>query len=165
MIYKTPYDTQYHFKKGMPMVGVFLFLIFMQWMIYGSGLMAGETLFKECKNCGHWNYQFSNTCSMCGETGRFEDVWLKPDCEKRDAKKKKKCISKSVKSMPDDYENFISPIECIIYMLHYESNPKAKDTIVLLLQAREDLIKLHGLEDYAEWLYRISNTYDHPTLP
>lgn len=148
-------------------MALFFVLVAMFGLIYSPYLSAGETLFKECKNCGHLNYQFSNTCSLCGESGRFEDVWLKEDCDKRDAKKKKAKdlsvidhyhIKKHKCNMPDfdqekAYELFIEPVNYLISVLKKESlkypeEMKISEAIGSLMHCREMLLRQYELHKY-----------------
>lgn len=157
MIYKTPYDASYHFKKNYPMVALFFVLLTMFGLIYSPYLSAGDTMFKECKHCGHLNYQFSNTCSMCGTTGRFEDVYLLPDCEKRDAKKKKKAkcirIADNVEAMNDLYDQHITPVEILIYQFSHQHKESYDELIPMLKSIREFLIDKYNLQQYRRPLY------------
>jgi hypothetical protein len=165
-------ELRYHFRKCLPLVGIYVFGLFAMLWFLQSNLQAdtyGETLFKECRNCGHLNYQFSNTCSMCGATGPFIDIWLKEDCDKRDAKKKKKkCFSKSIENQKTNgyskeelYNYFIKPINYVLkniihcrdyYVdIYKEFDLKELDAAYSsLLEAREQLIVFHGLEEYRQ---------------
>jgi len=164
-------EFRYHLKKCFPLIGIYFFGMFMMLWFFQSQMQAGETMYKECRNCGHWNYQFSNTCSLCGETGRFEDVWLKDDCDKRDAKKNKK-KSKSLKPkdfhsdldrfiQKGEYDIFIAPLNRLLSLIkeyqqyereiyselpdnYFKELDVAFDNIT---KARENLIRFHCLED------------------
>lgn len=152
MDYSSPYDTRYQIKKSYPMVVFFFVILTMFGLIYSPYLSAGDTMFKECKNCGHLNYQFSNTCSLCGESGRFEDVYLKPDCEKRDAKKKRaKAIEKCRTSRPSTHEEIIESLDRLIACLKKDSEKHPDDmrlteSIGALIFTRQSLIKQHDQE-------------------
>ena len=156
MIYNTPYDRRYYFRKNYPIFGMLSVIAFMFWMIYGSSLMAGETMFKDCNNCGWLNYQFSNTCSCCGASNNFTDVYLKPDVDKRDAKKKKaKCIkiTDNVEAMNDLYDIHITPIEILIYQMSHQHRQSYEELMPILLSIREYLIEKHDLQQYRRPIY------------
>ena len=164
-------ELRYHFRKCLPLVGIYLFGLFVMIWALQSNLHAGDTMFKECKHCGHLNYQFSNTCSMCGTSGRFEDVYLKPDCEKRDAKKKKaKSISscgftESGERGKELYEQYIKPIEILIYQSCYEDTSICAEMLSELILIRENLIEILGLEKYRKDIFKdfINNrSVDYP---
>lgn len=146
------------------MVAIFFVIIFMFGFIYSPYLSAGETLFKECKACGQLNYQFTNTCSLCFANGPFEDVWLKDDCDKRDGKKNKsksinwKKIEKSEKKQL--YNIFVRPIDIVVHRLCYEQNEEIKEIIPHLIEVKEHLIKLYGLEKYRKNMFPIRHDYD-----
>lgn len=169
-------DLRYHMRKCFPIISIFFVIMFMFALIYGPQLHAGDTMFKDCNVCGHLNYQFSNTCSMCGSTGRFTDVYLKPDCEKRDAKKHKAkeisltCKAPFKRTKKEMYNQFILPINKVLAnIIHYrdylkdvhkdlEGQPGFKEiyfetldaSFDNLLRAREQLITFHGLAEYRE---------------
>jgi RecJ-like exonuclease len=91
---------RYNVKKCFPLVTIYLLGLFCILWFAQSKLQAfgdlyanpedrpGQTQFKQCNWCGELNYQSNPTCSTCGMKS-FTDAYLKPDCEKRDARRKK----------------------------------------------------------------------------
>lgn len=164
-------EFRYHIRKCFPLVSIYLFGLFVMLWFAQSQLQAGETMFKDCNKCGHLNYQFTNTCSLCGEQNNFTDTYFKPDCEKRDAKKKK------AKGLTEDidrncYNEFIMPINKVLKRIIHcrefysdgvnnletqgwiEELDAAFDSLV---RAREILIDVHDLEEH-----RMSRKSDEP---
>ncbi len=165
-------EFRYQVKKCSPTIALFFVLIAMFGLIYSPYLSAGETLFKECTDCGRWNYNSVESCVRCGETGKFEDIWLPEDLELKKyhdsrgikRKKGKGCTSEyQYEDQKKIYDKFIAPINRILIKIlncrdyhkqmnnnlnspHYFENIDA--AFDDLLRSREKLVIFLGLEEY-----------------
>jgi len=152
-----------------------VFLVIMLFFVQSKIHADGVTQFKECVWCGQVNYQFSNECSACG-LKQFRDIYFKPDCDKRDAKKKAKCLSKSfqhsgnyseswVEKEYSPNEKFILPLDHImnkirlerehLQALHKENCPHMSyENLQVALEhlriAKEYIMEFYGIDDVEE---------------
>ncbi len=163
-------ELRYHLRKCLPLVGIYMFGLFVMLWALQTNLCAdtyGKTQFKTCRWCDELTYQFNPKCNNCGSKD-FRDIYLKPDIEKQNKKKEKaikpigievtephgfKVSTQDEVYMNQIYEMYITPIEVLIYRLGYEQDKDVAELIGDLMVSREQLIELYKLEKYRRMDY------------
>lgn len=142
MIYKDEKTLRYHFSQFYRMGSVLLALVYMFYLIYGSQLCAGETIFKTCNWCGHLNYQMVRKCERCGESS-FTDDYFKGEKKPKYVKTLGRCYNDY-----DLYRDKVEPLESAIYELQYDPSEDIQQLIPHLMWAREYMIRKYSLDKY-----------------